>query len=132
MNLETLLAYGNMLVKEQENVKRVQLADTYLASAALGDANKDQMEQGTFFEDGYAQQVGVPVPAGCPDPTTFYSHCNLNPFFTLFNPSASLPSGGYAQQVGVPVPAGCSDPNAVNYDPTVRSDDGSCVYDFAQ
>ncbi|CAI5509971.1 unnamed protein product [Closterium sp. Naga37s-1] len=90
MNLETLLAYGNMLVKEQENVKRVQLADTYLASAALGDANKDQMEQGTFFE------------------------------------------GGYAQQVGVPVPAGCSDPNAVNYDPTVRSDDGSLnsKYDF--
>ncbi|CAI5476649.1 unnamed protein product [Closterium sp. Yama58-4] len=90
MNLETLLAYGNMLVKEQENVKRVQLADTYLASAALGDANRDQMEQGTFFE------------------------------------------GGYAQQVGVPVPTGCSDPNAVNYDPTARSDDGSCVYDFAQ
>ena len=50
MNLEILMHYGNMLVREQENVKRVQLADLYLDSAALGDANKDQMEQGTFFE----------------------------------------------------------------------------------
>lgn len=50
MSLEVLMHYGNMLVREQENVKRVQLADVYLDSAALGDANKDQMEQGTFFE----------------------------------------------------------------------------------
>ena len=39
MSLEKLLEYGNMLVQEQENVKRVQLADKYLKEAALGDAN---------------------------------------------------------------------------------------------
>ncbi|MBT2927877.1 hypothetical protein PN39_18725, partial [Vibrio anguillarum] len=39
MTLEKLLGYGNMLVQEQENVKRVQLAETYLKEAALGDAN---------------------------------------------------------------------------------------------
>lgn len=39
MTIEKLLEYGNMLVQEQENVKRVQLADKYLAEAALGDAN---------------------------------------------------------------------------------------------
>ncbi|KAI3721221.1 hypothetical protein L2E82_32227 [Cichorium intybus] len=49
MTIEKLLEYGNMLVQEQENVKRVQLADTYLASAALGDANKDAIESGSFF-----------------------------------------------------------------------------------
>ncbi|NBH87198.1 ribulose 1,5-bisphosphate carboxylase small subunit, partial [Lachnospiraceae bacterium] len=49
MTLEKLLEYGWMLVKEQENVKRVQLADTYLASAALGDANKDAIDSGSFF-----------------------------------------------------------------------------------
>ncbi|KAK3442077.1 hypothetical protein EUGRSUZ_B02310 [Eucalyptus grandis] len=49
MSLDKLLEYGNMLVQEQENVKRVQLADKYLSDAALGDANKDAMESGTFF-----------------------------------------------------------------------------------
>ncbi|PWA91655.1 ribulose bisphosphate carboxylase/oxygenase activase 2 protein [Artemisia annua] len=49
MTIEKLLEYGNMLVQEQDNVKRVQLADTYLASAALGDANKDAIQSGKFF-----------------------------------------------------------------------------------
>nr|ACN94267.1 chloroplast ribulose-1,5-bisphosphate carboxylase/oxygenase activase [Coleus scutellarioides] len=49
MTLEKLLEYGFMLVQEQENVKRVQLADKYLKDAALGDANKDAIERGTFF-----------------------------------------------------------------------------------
>eukprot|EP00884_Botryococcus_braunii_P007546 jgi/Botrbrau1/16793/Bobra.150_2s0022.1 len=35
MSLNTLLKYGQMLVDEQENVKRVQLADAYLAGAEL-------------------------------------------------------------------------------------------------
>lgn len=35
MPLATLMQYGNMLVEEQENVKRVQLADEYLSGAAL-------------------------------------------------------------------------------------------------
>lgn len=87
MSLEKLLEYGNMLVQEQENVKRVQLADKYLSEAALGDANQDSMNQGSFY-------------------------------------------GKAAQQVNVPVPEGCTDPNAQNFDPTARSDDGSCLYTF--
>ncbi|PKA51973.1 Ribulose bisphosphate carboxylase/oxygenase activase 2, chloroplastic [Apostasia shenzhenica] len=49
MTLEKLLEYGNMLVKEQENVKRVQLADKYMSEAALGDANDDAMKTGSFY-----------------------------------------------------------------------------------
>lgn len=49
MTVEKLLEYGNMLVQEQDNVKRVQLADQYLSSAALGDANKDAIERGNFY-----------------------------------------------------------------------------------
>ncbi|KAL3521125.1 hypothetical protein ACH5RR_019274 [Cinchona calisaya] len=85
MTMEKLLEYGFMLVQEQENVKRVQLADKYLSEAALGDANKDAIERGTFY-------------------------------------------GKAAQQVNIPVPEGCTDPDANNFDPTARSDDGSCLY----
>ncbi|KAI3429074.1 uncharacterized protein J3R85_008714 [Psidium guajava] len=49
MTIEKLLEYGNMLVQEQENVKRVQLADKYLSEAALGDANQDDMRKGSFY-----------------------------------------------------------------------------------
>ncbi|XP_009762593.1 ribulose bisphosphate carboxylase/oxygenase activase 1, chloroplastic [Nicotiana sylvestris] len=49
MTIEKLLEYGNMLVQEQENVKRVQLADKYLKEAALGDANADAINNGSFF-----------------------------------------------------------------------------------
>nr|AFK40787.1 unknown [Lotus japonicus] len=48
MTLEKLLEYGNMLVQEQENVERVQLADKYLNEAALGNANDDAIKRGTF------------------------------------------------------------------------------------
>lgn len=48
MTAEKLLEYGFMLVQEQDNVKRVQLADKYMSEAALGDANRDAMERGTF------------------------------------------------------------------------------------
>ncbi|CAK9323780.1 unnamed protein product [Citrullus colocynthis] len=48
MTLQKLLEYGNMLVQEQENVKRVQLADTYLNEAALGNANEDAIQRGAF------------------------------------------------------------------------------------
>ncbi|KAK8549445.1 hypothetical protein V6N13_027198 [Hibiscus sabdariffa] len=48
MTIEKLLEYGNMLVAEQENVKRVQLADKYLSEAALGDANEDAIKRGAF------------------------------------------------------------------------------------
>nr|AZP03080.1 RCA1 alpha isoform [Oryza australiensis] len=85
MTVEKLMEYGHMLVREQENVKRVQLADKYLSEAALGDANDDVIKSGEFY-------------------------------------------GKAAQQAPVPVPAGCTDQRAANYDPTARSDDGSCVY----
>ncbi|QCE01249.1 transitional endoplasmic reticulum ATPase [Vigna unguiculata] len=85
MTLNKLLEYGNMLVQEQENVKRVQLADKYLNEAALGDANEDSIKRGAFY-------------------------------------------GKAAQQINVPVPEGCTDPNAKNFDPTARSDDGTCLY----
>ncbi|KAE9591282.1 hypothetical protein Lal_00038533 [Lupinus albus] len=49
MTLEKLLGYGNMLVQEQDNVKRVQLADKYLSEAALGNANEDAIKSGSFF-----------------------------------------------------------------------------------
>jgi len=55
MDFAKLLEYGNLLVQEQENVKRVQLADQYLGESALGDANADSISQGTFF--------GVPAKA---------------------------------------------------------------------
>ena len=35
MNLEQLMVYGNLLVDEQENVRRVQLADSYLKGSEL-------------------------------------------------------------------------------------------------
>ncbi|KAF5471634.1 hypothetical protein F2P56_008412 [Juglans regia] len=49
MNLQKLLQYGNMLVQEQENVKRVQLSEKYLKEAALGDANEDAIRSGNFY-----------------------------------------------------------------------------------
>ncbi|GLJ46153.1 hypothetical protein SUGI_0972300 [Cryptomeria japonica] len=49
MTMDKLVEYGQMLIQEQENVKRVQLADKYLKEAALGDANADAINQGTFF-----------------------------------------------------------------------------------
>ena len=49
MTIEKLLEYGNMLVQEQENVKRVQLADKYLSEASLGEANQDSIDRGTFY-----------------------------------------------------------------------------------
>nr|APB03045.1 rubisco activase small subunit [Oryza malampuzhaensis] len=49
MTIEKLMEYGHMLVREQENVKRVQLADKYLSEAALGDANSDAMKTGSFY-----------------------------------------------------------------------------------
>jgi hypothetical protein len=61
------MEYGRMLVEEQENVKRVQLADKYLTEAALGDANDDAITRGDLYGKA-AQQVRVPVPEGCTDP----------------------------------------------------------------
>jgi hypothetical protein len=52
-------------------------------------------------------------------------HALINFLFISF-PHA----GKAAQQVQVPVPTGCTDPLAGNFDPTARSDDGSCTYNL--
>nr|GMC99636.1 ribulose bisphosphate carboxylase/oxygenase activase, chloroplastic-like [Ipomoea batatas] len=88
MTIEKLLQYGYMLVQEQENVKRVQLADKYLKEAALGDANEDAIKNGNFYGQG-------------------------------------------AQSGNLKVPEGCTDPQASNFDPTARSDDGTCTYQIS-
>lgn len=49
ITIEKLFEYGNMLAQEQENVKRVQLAEKYLNEAALGDANEDAIKNGNFY-----------------------------------------------------------------------------------
>ncbi len=59
MTLQTLMNYGFMLVQEQENVKRVQLADKYLSSAALGDANEDAIKQGTYLGKYHFLQIVI-------------------------------------------------------------------------
>jgi len=50
MSLATLMKYGNLLVEEQENVKRVQLADEYMAGAALAG------QGGSSLPEAYAAQ----------------------------------------------------------------------------
>ena len=37
IDLETLCSYGDALRGEQDNVQKIQLADTYLEEAALGE-----------------------------------------------------------------------------------------------
>lgn len=49
MSIEKLLEYGYLLVKEQENVKRIQFADKYLKEAAFGDANEEANGNGTLL-----------------------------------------------------------------------------------
>ena len=46
MSLDILLQYGKMLEQEQENVKRVQLADAYLDGAVLaGEGGSSNTQQ---------------------------------------------------------------------------------------
>ena len=46
MTLNILMKYGNMLVEEQENVKRVQLADEYMSGAALAGNTGSSLPEG--------------------------------------------------------------------------------------
>lgn len=43
---DTLLAFGQLVVSEQENVRRVQLANEYLNSSALAGADGSSMPEG--------------------------------------------------------------------------------------
>ncbi|KAJ7947608.1 Ribulose bisphosphate carboxylase/oxygenase activase [Quillaja saponaria] len=87
MTVEKLLEYGNMLDQEQENVKRVQLADEYLSDTALGEANEDAIKSGTVYCKA-VQQVNVPVPEGCTDPSA-----------SNFDPTARIDNGSCQYQV---------------------------------
>jgi hypothetical protein len=46
MTLRILMHYGNLLVEEQENVKRVQLADEYMSGAALAGNTGSSLPEG--------------------------------------------------------------------------------------
>ncbi|XP_024521390.1 uncharacterized protein LOC9655422 isoform X2 [Selaginella moellendorffii] len=143
MTIDKLLEYGNMLVKEQENVKRYHLADKYMKGSSLGDANEDEREKDTFYGKA-AQAVKLPVPEGCADPfarnfdptarsddgTCEYDFAEKTPATSSLKQDNLY--GKAAQQINLPVPEGCTDSNAINFDPTARSDDGTCVYDFSK
>jgi hypothetical protein len=45
MGLDVLMHYGRALVQEQDNVKRVQLADAYLAGAELAGTDGSSMPE---------------------------------------------------------------------------------------
>ncbi len=45
MDLQTLIKYGKMLVDEQDNVKRVQLAEAYMSGAELAGASGTSMPE---------------------------------------------------------------------------------------
>jgi hypothetical protein len=45
MPLDVLMKYGKFLVDEQDNVKRVQLADAYLAGAELAGTDGSSMPE---------------------------------------------------------------------------------------
>ncbi len=45
MTMDTLMKYGRYLVDEQENVKRVQLADEYLDGAALAGSSGSSLPE---------------------------------------------------------------------------------------
>ena len=46
MNLTVLMSYGNALVKEQDNIKRIQLADSYMADADLAGSTGSSLPEG--------------------------------------------------------------------------------------
>lgn len=75
MPLDVLLAYGRNLVQEQENVKRVQLADAYLAGAELAGEtgsslpeNYDGNSNGNGNGNGRVARAAEPVRAAAPAP----------------------------------------------------------------
>ena len=45
MELSTLMKYGQLIVYEQENVKRVQLADEYMSGASLAGSGGSSMPE---------------------------------------------------------------------------------------
>ena len=46
MTLEVLMSYGKALVREQDNIKRIQLADSYMADADLAGSTGSSLPEG--------------------------------------------------------------------------------------
>lgn len=67
----------------------------------------------------------VSVPKSCK--TLLFSFSEMESF-SADTVIIGLDAGNAAQQVNIPVPEGCTDPLAANFDPTARSDNGSCQY----
>jgi hypothetical protein len=160
MTLDILLTYGNKLVEEQENVKRVQYAEEYLSGAALGDANKDAdaIAAGAFYPGN--SKAAPPKAAPSPPPverkssssynssSSYRSSSNDTPsffdssdsFFGSSQPKAAENNNASKFKAVEPVAAkaqelprqeGCTDPQASNFSPTAIWDDGTCEYDMS-
>jgi hypothetical protein len=168
MTLDILLQYGNMLVEEQENVKRVQYAEEYLSGAALGNANiedagpiADRVKGSSFvakqaapvrqaapvaekpressFESSFAKQAEPPKESSWAKPAApvaekpkdFAYSSRVESDRLADRAKESYFAGFAAQQNPPPLKEGCTDPASKNYDPTARSDNGTCEYDFS-
>lgn len=75
MKVNTLMAYGRMLEAEQENVKRVQLADEYLDGAALaGKGGSSNTEKSANFECACRRRLQQPRRGRCVSPAPLLLH----------------------------------------------------------
>lgn len=75
MKVNTLMAYGRMLEAEQENVKRVQLADEYLDGAALaGKGGSSNTEKSANFECACRRRLQQPRRGRCVSPAPPLRH----------------------------------------------------------
>lgn len=68
MTLSTLMMYGNALVAEQENVKRIQLADAYLDGAELAGVSGSSMPEPVSSGNG-APSYEAPPSYQAPTPS---------------------------------------------------------------
>jgi hypothetical protein len=94
MTIGELMTYGDLLVQEQDNVKRVQLADAYLDGAELAGSGGSSMPEN---QGGKSQP---PVAAYTPAPSPVTPVPAYNP------PQASAPAYTPPAPVAVPVESG--------------------------
>jgi len=73
MTLNMLLTYGNLLVEEQENVKRVQLSTEYLDGASLAGSDGTSMPEAIRGDSYAAAPAAAPAAGGYTpaDPSAF-------------------------------------------------------------
>jgi len=63
MTIGELMTYGDLLVQEQDNVKRVQLADAYLDGAELAGSGGSSMPENQGSNNQPAQAAYTPAPS---------------------------------------------------------------------